>query len=116
MDSAQLAAARIAQRRSGSRYAIAEVDDFLDECTQALRARERGHRARLRSGDVVSRRFRSVPFFGAGYDADAVDRLLDEVARELRTDESESANEKAQEAQLRATLDDLTKDLRDRRG
>lgn len=76
--------AALPQRRSGSRYRIAEVDAFLEECATALRARDLGRAPSLTDSDVITRRFGTVMLFGVGYDADAVDQLLDEIAVQLR--------------------------------
>ncbi|MDQ0646108.1 cell division septum initiation protein DivIVA [Microbacterium natoriense] len=105
MDSAQLAGATLPLRRTGSRYDVEEVDAFLAWCVDALRSGERGLRPALRVDEIVLAQFRNVPFFGAGYDADAVDNLLDEVSVRLRAYDPESA----QEAELRAMLDDIKK-------
>lgn len=109
MDSAQLAAATLPLRRTGSRYDVEEVDAFLARCVEALKAGERRFRPALRVDEIVLAQFRKVPFFGTGYDADAVDNLLDEVSVRLRVYDPESAQEKAQEAELRAMLDDIKK-------
>lgn len=84
MDSAGLSAARLARRRAGARYAIDEVDDFLDECVATLRSWEEGRPGRLSAESVVLAQFTDVPLSGEGYDADAVDELLDAVADRLR--------------------------------
>jgi DivIVA domain-containing protein len=116
MNIAELAAATLPLRRTGSRYDVSEVDDFLAQCVDALKLGERRLRPALRVDEIVLAQFRNVPFFGTGYDADAVDNLLDEVALQLRAYVPESAQEKAQEAELRAMLDNIKKDPRDRRG
>lgn len=115
MHSTEVTAANIPQRRIGQRFDLAEVDAFLAECADALRAYEQRRIPALRTSDIVVKRFRSVPFFGVGYDADAVDDLLDRVAMQLRVHEPDSAEEDAQEAELRATLARLQEDLRGRR-
>lgn len=116
MDSARLATTTLPLRRTGSRYDVAEVDAFLARCVEALRSGERGFHPALRVEEIVLAQFRNVPLFGTGYDADAVDDLLDAVSVQVRTYDPESAQDKAQEAELRGMLDDIKKDLRDRRG
>lgn len=84
MDSAGLSATRLARRRAGARYAIDEVDDFLDECAATLRSWEQGRPGALSAESVVLAQFTDVPLHGEGYEADAVDELLDAVADRLR--------------------------------
>lgn len=113
MRSSDLDGIRFPQRRAGSRYSLAAVDRFVGECRHALYSWERGLAPALSSTEVVLAQFPHVGFFGIGYDADAVDDLLDRVTMQLRSFEPESASEKAQEAELRGMLDEITKLSRD---
>lgn len=86
LTAAEVAGARIPVRRLRARYDIADVDAFLEDCGSTLQAWEDGHGATtgLSADDVVRKRFRSAGGFTPGYDADAVDDLLDRVAVRLR--------------------------------
>ncbi|WP_144875309.1 DivIVA domain-containing protein [Microbacterium sp. 1.5R] len=83
---ADVAGARIAVRRLGSRYDIDQVDRFLDECRSTLEAWERSRdtTTALSAADVASTTFGSPRGLTPGYDADAVDDLLDTVVLQLR--------------------------------
>lgn len=108
MHSDEIIAALIPQRRSGGRYRMDDVDDFLDACALALRDREQGRTPTLTSTEILTRQFPTVGLFGLGYDADAVDRLLDEIAGGFRAYEPASV-QAAQEAEVRAMLDQVRK-------
>ncbi|WP_223622994.1 DivIVA domain-containing protein [Microbacterium sp. EST19A] len=71
-------------RRIGTRFDVADVDRFLGECRAALKGREAGRPSTLRGDDVVVRQFEVATMFAPGYDADAVDDLLDRVVIRLR--------------------------------
>lgn len=71
----------------GEGYSARDVDGFLQECEVALRARENGRTARLRSEDVVTRQFQTVARRGGSYDMDAVDSFLDRVTAVLQDHE-----------------------------
>lgn len=88
--SAEVVAARLPQRRLGSRYHVDDVDVFLDRCSATLQAWEHGHTeaATVRSDDVILRQFKPAGAFTPGYDADAVDDLLDRIATRLRDAEA----------------------------
>lgn len=85
MDSAELAATKVPLRRTGSRFAVDEVDDVIAQCVAALQSWERGQHPALNPDDIVVRQFRQVQFAGEGYHADSVDDLLDEVVMRLRS-------------------------------
>ncbi|MFF1539561.1 DivIVA domain-containing protein [Microbacterium sp. NPDC058269] len=85
MNSAELAATKMPLRRTGSRFAVDEVDDVVAQCVAALQSWERGQRPALNPDDIVIRQFRRVQFAGEGYDADSVDDLLDEIVIQLRS-------------------------------
>lgn len=86
LTAAEVAGARIPVRRLGSRYDIDDVDRFLDECHSTLEAWERARATAtgLSAGDVVTTSFGSPRGFTPGYDADAVDDLLDRIVVRLR--------------------------------
>jgi len=120
MRSFEVTAARLPQTRLGTRYAVAQVDDFLDEAAAALTCWEGGTPSALHADDVVHKEFRSVALFGAGYDADAVDDLLDRVAVQLREYEPgaqlQADQERQDERQVRGMLERAQQELRDKRG
>ncbi|REJ04113.1 DivIVA domain-containing protein [Microbacterium bovistercoris] len=107
----ELTTARIPQRRVGGRYAIDEVDIFVGEISTALSNVERGKPAGLHSDDIVHKEFKAVSLLGLGYDADAVDDLLDRAVIQLRHSEPKNRlqveQEQREEAQLRGMLDDI---------
>jgi DivIVA domain-containing protein len=112
----ELTTERLPRRRVGGRYAIDEVDAFVDEVSAALSNVERRRPAGLHSDEIVHREFTTVSLFGLGYDADAVDDLLDRAAMQLRVSEPKSRlqveEEQRQEAQLRGMLEDVQKRVR----
>ncbi|MEO2098882.1 DivIVA domain-containing protein [Brachybacterium paraconglomeratum] len=65
---------RFTVTRFAEGYDMREVDEFLDRCDRALRARD----GSVRAQDVLQMRFSSVRF-GQGYAMDEVDQFLDEV-------------------------------------
>lgn len=85
MNSAELAATKVPLRRTGSRYAVDEVDDVLAQCVAALQSWERGQRPALNPDDLVLKQFRPGQFLSEGYHPDFVDDLLDEVVIQLRS-------------------------------
>ena len=89
MRSSDLVQTRLPVRRRGGRFGIEAVDDFLEQCTRALGAQERGRQPELTAEDVVAVQFPTVALFTPGYDSDAVDELLDEVAAQLREGSSD---------------------------
>ncbi|WP_353112676.1 DivIVA domain-containing protein [Microbacterium sp.] len=91
MDSVELIAARLPQRRTGSRYRTDEVDDLLDRCIAALQSWEQGRPATLRSDEIIRTELPTAGGAATGYDADAVDDLLDRVALQLRAKEPRAA-------------------------
>lgn len=80
----EVTAEGIGLRRFGTRFDVADVDRFLGECRAALHARTAGRASPLRIDDIVVRQFKIATLFTPGYDADAVDDLLDRVAIRLR--------------------------------
>ncbi|MFS2279398.1 DivIVA domain-containing protein [Microbacterium sp. OR21] len=97
---AELADVRIPRRRAGLRYAIGAVDDFLERAAADLRKVESGVAASLSSDDVTFQEFPTVGLFGLGYEADAVDALLDGISAQLNR-----RGQNAQHGQLRAAQD-----------
>ncbi|MCR2784102.1 MULTISPECIES: DivIVA domain-containing protein [unclassified Microbacterium] len=59
-------------------YATGDVDEFLKQCAEALKARESGGWTRLRGEDIVVKQF-DYTRRGGPYDSDAVDQFLDRV-------------------------------------
>mgnify|MGYP000951781333 CR=1 FL=1 len=79
-------------------YEQDEIDEFLDEVTETLRAWEKRTAAdpsqpaapgMLTSGDVLNKKFSVGKFFG-GYEQDEVNELLDTITRVLQDYESRS--------------------------
>jgi DivIVA domain-containing protein len=97
---AELADVRIPRRRTGLRYAISAVDDFLERAAADLRKVESGVTASLSSDDVTLQEFPTVGLFGLGYEADAVDALLDGISAQLNR-----RRQSAQHGQLRSAQD-----------
>ena len=97
---AEVADVRIRRRRAGLRYAIGAVDDFLERAAADLRKEESGVAASLSSDDVTLQEFPTVGKFGLGYEADAVDALLDGISAQLNR-----RGQNAQHGQLRAAQD-----------
>lgn len=97
---AELADVRIPRRRTGLRYAISAVDDFLERAAADLRKVESGVTASLSSDDVTLQEFPTVGLFGLGYEADAVDALLDGISAQLNR-----RGQNAQHGQLRSAQD-----------
>ena len=73
-------------------YEQDEIDEFLDEVTETLRAWEKRTAAdpsqpaapgMLTSGDVLNKKFSVGKFFG-GYEQDEIDEFLDTIMRTLR--------------------------------
>ena len=73
-------------------YEQDEIDEFLDEVTETLRAWEKRTTAdpsqpaapgMLTSGDVLNKKFSVGKFFG-GYEQDEIDEFLDTIMRTLR--------------------------------
>lgn len=97
---AELADVRIPRRRTGLRYAISAVDDFLERAAADLRKVESGVTASLSSDDVTLQEFPTVGLSGLGYEADAVDALLDGISAQLNR-----RGQNAQHGQLRSAQD-----------
>ena len=97
---AELADVRIPRRRTGMRYAISAVDDFLERAAADLRKVESGVTASLSSDDVTLQEFPTVGLLGLGYEADAVDALLDGISAQLNR-----RGQNAQHGQLRSAQD-----------
>ncbi|MGQ7312545.1 DivIVA domain-containing protein [Microbacterium arabinogalactanolyticum] len=68
----------------------------------------------------MHKEFRSVALFGAGYDADAVDDLLDRIAVQLREYEPgaqlRAEQERQDERDVRGMLEKAQQELRETRG
>ncbi|MFE6734649.1 DivIVA domain-containing protein [Microbacterium sp. NPDC057650] len=111
LTAADVAGAQLPQRRVGARYAIDEVNAFIEEVSAALSNVERRRPAGLHSDDIVHKEFTRVPLLGLGYDADAVDDMLDRAVVQLRVSEPKNQlqveQEQREEAQLRGMLDDI---------
>lgn len=95
MNSAEVVATTLPERRAGSRYKVEPVDAFLDECAVALRSWEGGTPAALKADDIVLKEFPAAGLGMVGYDADAVDDLLDKIAVQLRGHEPDAGPDTA---------------------
>lgn len=120
MRSDELSSTCLPRRRIGARYAVAEVDAFLEDCAAALRSGEAGRPTALRSDDIMQQDFPPAWMLTPGYDASAVDALLDRIAVQLRLLEPHDAGRAEQsasdEAALRALLDETLEAVRRKRG